>query len=45
MSKKNTEVIEEASKAMNKDFKRMVKKYNTKIASFQSNYNPLDDSF
>ena len=44
MSKKSGEVIEEASRVMKKDFKRMVKKYNTKIASFQGNSNPLEDS-
>jgi hypothetical protein len=36
LSKKNENVISLASKAIGKDFKRICKKYDTKIASFQS---------
>lgn len=37
LSKKNDIVIGDASKALGKDFKRICKKYETKIASFQNN--------
>ena len=44
LSKKNDDVLTSATQAINKDFKRMCKKYSTKIASFQSSQNPLEDS-
>jgi hypothetical protein len=37
LSKKNDNVIADATKAIGKDFKRICKKYDTKIASFQQN--------
>lgn len=37
LSKKNDNVISDASKSIGKDFKRICKIYDTKIASFQQN--------
>lgn len=41
LSKRNDTVISAASKIIGKDFKRMCKKYETKIASFQNKETPF----